>query len=575
MTKKRARHRTPISRSKGAVSGATLTEIVQEWQQPGGPLEGMSDQLMQGFRETMERMSAGQEPTFKFTEHVPPGHEPCMWCCAPPPGIDLTVKPGYFRDMDVDLGASRFAVCANCAGTGIDLGLRSTSQLLQWRFRRDELDHELRRLAGQRSLLEALLFPRNQVLGTIERAIAMSATWEQFAMALRPMIPFLHFLDTVFGKEGSGFVHTIRKMAEREEASPLSPNEQTRVLQGLRVELAEAREKMLALLPAEGTEEAMRLTAAIQAAFEPLKRDEARVAALLDQDFLVEEFLLLLTVHDWWVQVGKPSGVYAEELVHILGGWLRIECAAGQLIERSFSAETVAAFTPQQQLPEELVGLTPELLANLHDCVSKFGGADHEEQMRRIALNEPNEIYVGISMRPGNNGISIIGPGAMSSEGSHMFPLPDGIVLWDTRVTVADIQRFIARIDAVMAERGAVDKETGERRKVETDAPPAQWQVDRIFVEPGMVMAVLPGMDPEAMRQQFDRPDEVAINADPFAGTTVLCHKRDLPLLAERSRVTISVLRRHGITAPEQVQSLPFQRVLEIRREIDRLTRVS
>ncbi|MDO8622331.1 MAG: hypothetical protein Q7R80_03820, partial [bacterium] len=284
-----------------------------------------------------------------------------------------------------------------------------------------------------------------------------------------------------------------------------------------------------------------------------------------------EEFKLLLLVRWYWLEAGRPTGCYAERLVQMLEDLLNPPPPA----PRRVIAPQAAARFQSPEFPPELEGLDGALLADLHDCVSRFGGEDHTDHVRRGSLREPVEVHVCVSTKPDNRTIMIIGPGGQTTEGAHMFRLsglPQAMVIWDNRLRVEDICAFIARMDEIMAERGFVDPKTGARTKVVSDHPTPKGSVDRVFAKPGTCMPVLPGgPDAETMRQEFDRPDDIAIVANPFGGQ-VLCHQRDVPLIQRREVVAKRVLARHGLTTIDEIGGISWDRVLELREEIERET---
>ncbi|MDO8599139.1 MAG: hypothetical protein Q7S02_03440, partial [bacterium] len=284
-----------------------------------------------------------------------------------------------------------------------------------------------------------------------------------------------------------------------------------------------------------------------------------------------EEFKLLLLVRWYWLEAGRPTGCYAERLVQMLEDLLNPPPPAPR---RVFAPQAAARFQ-SPEFPPELEGLDGALLADLHDCVSRFGGEDHTDRVRRASLHEPTEVHVCVSTVPENRTTMIIGPGGQTSEGAFMFRLsgsPPAMVIWDNRVRVEDIRAFIARMDEIMAKRGFVDPETGARTKVVSDHPTPKGSVDRVFAIPGTCMPVLPGgPDAETMRQEFDRPDDIAIVTDPFGGQA-LYHQRDVPSIQRRHAVATRVLARHGLATANQIGGVSWERVLQLREEIERET---
>lgn len=516
-------------------------------------------------REEQQRVRAGKQgpspsypgDVFVFTEHVPDGKLPCDWCCRHAAG--LAVMPGYFRDIDVDGGSGRYGVCANCAGTGIEFGLSKErrDEILRLRFRRSDIaDGQLPRLQQQLTFAQLVIAGRAEVCAIIDRGTAAFEANPRTQQHAKALIVCARMLDVLFPRS---------ELEERYEYA-------IRTNSGLEflARLHEAREAVVALVPEVGTPELQQLFATIRPYGTQLEAEHNRCVDWVNDPFPYEEFQLLLLVRWYWLEAGRPTGCYAEDLVHILED--EILSPPPPAPRRVIAPEIAARFQPDE-IPPELEGLDGALLADLHDCMSRFGMEDHQDAMRRASLREPTEVHVSISAKPGNRTIMIVGPGGQTSEGAHMLRLPGpepAMVLWDTRVRVDDIRAFIAQIDAIMAEHGFVHSETGERTTVVSDLPTSKNSVDRVFAKPGVCVPVLPGgPDAETMRQRFDRPEEVVIMTSSF-GVTALHHQRDVPMLQRREEIVKRVLARHGLTTIDKIGAVPWDRIVTLREEIER-----
>lgn len=109
-------------------------------------------------------MSKKKEQRKKRTQRT----DRCGWCNG----------SGYFSDMDVDFGLGRFGVCAGCAATGLAIGLThtDTSQLLAYRFKRDNLGRRLAELDVEYGFVLVVLAGRTEALGRIDEALAILAS---------------------------------------------------------------------------------------------------------------------------------------------------------------------------------------------------------------------------------------------------------------------------------------------------------------------------------------------------------------------------------------------------------------
>lgn len=336
--------------------------------------------------------------------------------------------------------------------------------------------------------------------------------------------------------------------------------------------LLAARDAVIALVPEAGTPELLQLFEAIRPHATRLEAEHNRLVDWVKDPLPYEELKLLLLIRWYWREAGCPTGCYAERLSRFEEEILSPPPPAPR---RAIASEIAAQFQPNE-IPPGLEGLDGALLADLHDCVLKFGREDHVDRVRRGSLREPVEVHVCISTEPGNLTILIIGKsGQTTSAGAHVLRVPGrgsnlAPVIWDKRVRVEDIRAFIVRIDEIMGAQGLVHPETGARTAVVSDHPTPKDSVDRTFATPGTCMPVLQGgPDAETMRQRFDHPEEVVILSDAW-GSTVLCHQRDVPMIRRRHDVAKRVFTRHGLTTIERIGELPFTRIEELRKEIDR-----
>lgn len=506
-----------------------------------------------------------------FMKHVPRGRKPCSWCCEG----RLAVSPGFFRDVDIEDGLGKFGVCGNCAGTGIELGLSKTDrdEIFRLRFRRsDILGEQLPRLKRQLTFAEVMVIGREEVLELINRALAALDAAERDEVADRALVMCARMLGTLFHREEfeNQYERALRRaleacrcLADRSGACPCRQ---------YRGRLIAAREAVCALVPAAGMPEHRRLFEAIRPHATRIEAEHNHLVDWVKNPLPFEELQLLLLVRWYWAQAGKPTGCYAERLVRFLED--EILNPQPPAPRRAITPEVATQFQPDE-VPPELEGLDGALLADLHDCVSKFGREDYADRVRRGSLREPAEVHVCVSTEVGNLTILIIGEGGQTtSAGAHIFRVPGrgtnpAPVIWDTRVRVDDIRAFIARIDEIMGSQGLVHPETGTRTAVVSDHPSPKDSVDEVFATPGTCMLVLPGEDAEAKRQRFDCPEDVVIMPGPLGGT-YLHHRRDVAMVQRQGEIAKRVLARHGLTTVEQIGDLPWTRIEELRAEVDR-----
>jgi hypothetical protein len=230
-------------------------------------------------------------------------------------------------------------------------------------------------------------------------------------------------------------------------------------------------------------------------------------------------------------------------------------------------------FEPEE-IPEGLPGIDAALLANLYDLVAKYGtDAAGVEGLRRLAFSSPKEIYVSVTVQPSRQRNMIVSPwaGGARADKSHFFMIKDGLasfVMWDRSFSLADVR---AAIDIVDADMDATrDPLTGARRRMASDAPSqAALQVDVVFAERGKAVMPSGDTDAEALRQQFDRPDDVAV-ITLRDGRRLLCHRRDANGLdpSRKEEVILRILGRHGIRTQAELAALSKDDLERLHAEI-------
>lgn len=238
-----------------------------------------------------------------------------------------------------------------------------------------------------------------------------------------------------------------------------------------------------------------------------------------------------------------------------------------------------ARFDPDHP-PPGLEGLTPDFIADLHDLAAKYG-ADVRgvEGLRRIGLPTPRPCQVTVTVPPSVQRNMTVRPVPADGDPSALCLMllddeANSYVLWDRRCTADDVRKAMAEVDAALAV--CRDPATGRRMRVVSDryAPPP-LAVDSVFDRKGKVMSLPEGVDTDAVRQQFDRPDDLAVVPDAGGpGRHGLCRASDFGRIARRPAAVARVLARHGLRSRAEFGSLPEdarKRLLEeIEEELDR-----
>jgi hypothetical protein len=219
-------------------------------------------------------------------------------------------------------------------------------------------------------------------------------------------------------------------------------------------------------------------------------------------------------------------------------------------------------FEPED-VPAGLAGIDAGLLADLYDLVAKYGvDVAGAEGLRRYGFTLPKAIHVSVTVQPSRQRNMILSPwaGGARVDASHFFMIKDGVasfVLWDRTYSVADVRAAIAAADAEMD--AFRDPLSGARRRIASDAfSKAKLQVDVVFAQRGKAVMPGDGIDIETLRQQFDRPDDVAVVTMPD-GRQFLCHRRDERGFdpARKEEAILRMLERHGISTLKELNALP------------------
>lgn len=182
-------------------------------------------------------------------------------------------------------------------------------------------------------------------------------------------------------------------------------------------------------------------------------------------------------------------------------------------------------------------------------------------------------MHVSVTVQPSRQRNMILSPwaGGARVDASHFFMIRDGVasfVVWDRAYSVADVRLAIAAADADMD--ATRDPMTGARRRMASDAlSKAKLQVDVVFAERGKAVIAGDGIDLETLRQQFDRPDDVAV-VTRTDGRRFLCHRRDERGFdpARKEQAILRMLERHGISTIAELNALPKAELARLYAEL-------
>lgn len=209
---------------------------------------------------------------------------------------------------------------------------------------------------------------------------------------------------------------------------------------------------------------------------------------------------------------------------------------------------------------DDIPGLDGDLIAELYDCVAKFGRPHRSPQMRQIGRDVPKPLHVSAVIDPPGNHNMMVGRSAygISRARVRSVILSDeqrSAVVWDGDVAVEEVRALIEETDAPMRVLGLVRPDTGERTRMTYNEGVVTFAVDGIFTASGTVVIVPEGMSAESMRNMFDRPDELHLVVTQ-RGELGFVHTKDRTLVRLADAMT-EALERMGITDPTEFEKLP------------------
>ncbi len=220
-------------------------------------------------------------------------------------------------------------------------------------------------------------------------------------------------------------------------------------------------------------------------------------------------------------------------------------------------------------LPDGPVNLTAPLLADLYDLMRKMGQTTpgEDKRIRRGRLFTPKEMHVAINTEGYN--IVLIGPGGATTEGAFLLTVgtqqDPSFITWDVRITVDDVEHFIAFTDFLSWVLGSIGR-NGERLNL-GDAGDDSYplKVDAIFAAEGVVVPMNNVPTSEALakcREFYDRPQELPTVKGP-ENAIFVCRKRDVPFLEMKYHTLNEVLRQERLMFRNIIR-LPTEKIYSL-----------
>lgn len=183
----------------------------------------------------------------------------------------------------------------------------------------------------------------------------------------------------------------------------------------------------------------------------------------------------------------------------------------------------VAKFIPDSKLPAALDPLTPEVLANLHDLVMKFGLSLTDDHGTRLLCLNPEDgdvsakVCVTASSKDGK-ALLIVTPWEIDMDRGHSWRFTGGgrtSEVWiDKTVKVEDVIAFLGHFDQEMN----CFVVNGRRQFVPSEVPYVPKQsVELYFANPTDGAAFPAGTSVERALAMFDQPELLTVHWVPLS----------------------------------------------------------
>lgn len=220
---------------------------------------------------------------------------------------------------------------------------------------------------------------------------------------------------------------------------------------------------------------------------------------------------------------------------------------------------------------EKIKGITPELISDIYDIVEKFGiihEGDQTIDFKSGDLGLGYELYISRSSIQENKNL-IVSKNLVMSQ-SELIPTKDGLIAWDSTLTVEEVNNAIEKIDELAKTFGLIDKDNKRIRTEGISDKPLKreedkYRVDEIFKVPGTVFLVPFGKETEEMLNLFDHPEKLTIVGEHPKLVGLI---DDIEYVEKRRNVVMELLKEKGMSM-EDVKDIPSDDILNMRKEIE------
>ena len=217
-------------------------------------------------------------------------------------------------------------------------------------------------------------------------------------------------------------------------------------------------------------------------------------------------------------------------------------------------------------------GLTPSMVFDLYDIVTKFGKVVPEDQTVRYSSGNKgsdSEIFLLASIIPGNLDL-LVAKSNIMDHGLEIMRTRRGVVTWDRALTIEGVKKAIIRIDTIASTKGLIDLRTGVRKPISPEfsiGKSGRYVVGEIFSGKGHIFVVPLGNDPEEYLRRFDHPEQ--LTTIPVGKGIAIILKEDLENIRERQRVFSQIIQERGLVF-EDLRRLLMDDILKLRADVQR-----
>ncbi len=225
-----------------------------------------------------------------------------------------------------------------------------------------------------------------------------------------------------------------------------------------------------------------------------------------------------------------------------------------------------------REIPEELKGLTADLLWNIWDIVTNFGTLDIPNQRVdfRHELKSGEKVGISASIKGGPD--FIIGKTPVFTGTLPIALKNGGVIMWDEQLSLTIAKILVAEVDALAWESGLINKTNGARIKTISfkKSSAKRYRVAEVFKTRGSLMPVFPtGPSAEELINMFDEPQKLMVVNDTLFQLKSIALKADADYLERRRQIVLQLLAEQELDISD-IGKIDADKIIELREEVNR-----